>query len=141
MSIVSCIGKLIFAVKTGKGIFAIILGVLTLFKLVNQPAADVLPVRVGLLVMVSFVPPRTMRPGRILNDSVGEVTLALKLKDSVIHTIFARAADRHAAWRPETIESTPAANRSEVRRLGRRWGGILRTALDQSLTEPLMKTH
>lgn len=113
----------------------------TVFTLVDQPAADVLLVRVGLLDVVSRVPPQTMGSSRIFIDSVGEATLVLELRDSVSNTIFARAVDRRAARQPEMIESTPAANRGEVRRLGRRWGGILRTALDQLLTEPLMKPH
>lgn len=110
----------------------------TVFTVVEEPGADVIDIHIGLLDVVSRVPPETVGRSRVFIDSVGEATLVLELRDSISNTVLARAVDRRAASSGGTmIESSPPRNRSEVRRLGRRWGGILRDGLEKLLTDGL----
>ncbi len=105
------------------------------FTIVDEPGPDVLLVRGGLLDVVSMVPPETTGRSRIFIDRVGEATVVLEVRASESRAIFLRAVDRRAAERPGTmVESNSVTNRAEVRRLGRRWGGILRDGLDTLLT-------
>ncbi len=104
------------------------------FTIVNEPGPDVLLVRAGLLDVVSRVPPETFGRSRIFIDSVGEATLLLEIHASESRAIYLRAVDRRAAERPgQMIESNRVTNRTEVRRLGRRWGSLLRDGLDTLL--------
>ena len=106
------------------------------FTIVNEPGPDVLLIRVGLLDVVSRVPPETAGRSRIFIDRVGEATLVLEIHASESQAIFVRAVDRRAAERRGTmVESNRVTNRAEVRRLGRRWGGILRDGLDTLMTQ------
>ncbi len=105
------------------------------FTIVDEPGPDVLLVRGGLLDVVSMVPPETTGRSRIFIDRVGEATLVLEVRASESRAIYLRAVDRRAAERPgQMVESNRVTNRAEVRRLGRRWGGILRDGLDTLLT-------
>ena len=111
------------------------LGRSEVFAIVDEPGPDVLLIRAGLLDVVSMVPPETMGRSRIFIDRVGEATLVLEIHDSESQAIYVRAVDRRAAERPGMlIESNRVTNRAEVRRLARRWGGILRDGLDTVLT-------
>lgn len=108
------------------------------FEIVEEAGPDVLLIRGGLLDVVSRVPPETVGRSRIFIDSVGEATLVLEIRSSVSHSIYARAVDRRAAQsQGQMRESTTVTNRAEVRRLGRRWGSMLRTGLDTLLTDGL----
>ncbi len=108
------------------------------FEIVEEAGPEVLLVRGGLLDVVSRVPPETTGRSRIFLDSVGEATLILEIRSSVSNSIYVRAVDRRAAASGGTMrESSRVANRAEVRRLGRRWGGMLRDGLDTLLTEGL----
>ena len=110
----------------------------TVFEVVDEPGPDVLDLHVGLLDVVSRVPPDSVGRSRVFIDSVGEATLVLELRDSVSHTVLVRAVDRRAAQSTGTmIESSPPRNRSEVRRLGRRWGQILRDGTEKLLADGL----
>ena len=105
------------------------------FEIVDEPGPDTLLLRAGLLDVVSRVPPEPIGRSRVYIDSVGEATLVLELRDAMSNAIFVRAVDRRAARSRQMTESRPAANRAEVRRLGRTWGRILREALDTLLTQ------
>lgn len=106
----------------------------SVFEVVDEPGPDVLVVIGGLLDVVSRVPPETIGRGAVFIDRVGEATLVLEVRDSQTNTIFARAIDRRAAERTgEMMESNTVTNRTEVRRLGRRWGQVLRNGLDRLL--------
>jgi hypothetical protein len=110
----------------------------TVFEIVEEPGPDVLGIHVGLLDVVSRVPPDSVGRSRVFLDSVGEATLVLELRDSVSHTVLARAVDRRAAQSSGTmIESSPPRNRAEVRRLGRRWGQILRDGVEAMIADGL----
>jgi len=110
----------------------------TVFEVVDEAGPDVLDVHVGLLDVVSRVPPDTVGRSRVFLDSVGEATLVLEVRDSVSHTALARAVDRRAAESMGTmVESSAPRNRAEVRRLGRRWGGIVRDGLEKMITDGL----
>jgi len=106
------------------------------FEIVEEEGPDVLLIRGGLLDVVSRVPPETTGRSRVFIDSVGEATLVLEIRNAESKSIYVRALDRRAASTGNTMrESNRATNRSEVRRLGRRWGNQLRTGLDTLLTD------
>lgn len=106
------------------------------FEVVEEPGPDVLSIYVGLLDVVSRVPPDLSGRGRIYIDRVGEATLVMELRDSTSNAIFLRAVDRRAAERQGMAQqSTPATNRAEVRRLGRRWASMIREGLETLFTE------
>ena len=109
----------------------------TVFTVVEEPGPDVLGIHIGLLDVVSRVPPESVGRSRVFIDSVGEATLVLELRDSVSHTVLARAVDRRAASGATMIESSAPRNRAEVRRLGRRWGQILRDGIETILADGL----
>lgn len=110
------------------------------FEVVEEPGRDVLLINVALLDVVSRVPPDIAGRSRIYIDRVGEATLVLELRDSMSNAIFLRAVDRRAAERQGMAQqSTPATNRAEVRRLGRRWATNVRNGLDTLLTEGASK--
>ena len=109
----------------------------TVFEVVDEPGPDVLGIHVGLLDVVSRVPPESVGRSRVFIDSVGEATLVLELRDSVSHTVLARAVDRRAAQSATMIESSAPRNRAEVRRLGRRWGQMLRDGIEKMIEDSL----
>lgn len=109
----------------------------TVFEVVEESGPDVLDVHVGLLDVVSRVPPDTVGRSRVFIDSVGEATIVLEVRDSVSHTILARAVDRRAAESSTMMESSPPRNRAEVRRLGRRWGAMIRDGLEKMIADGL----
>ena len=85
--------------------------------------------------MVSRVPPQAATQPRVYIESVGEATLVLEIRGSMSNSVYLRAVDRRAAARQsEMIESNRVTNASEIRRLGRRWGEIVRKGLETLLT-------
>ena len=106
------------------------------FTIVDEPGPDVLIVRGGLLDVVSRVPPEGIGRSVIFIDRVGEATLVLDVRDSMSNAIFARAVDRRAAEQANGMtQSNRVSNKAEVRRLGRKWGRILREGLEALLGE------
>lgn len=105
------------------------------FTVVEESGPDVIDVHIGLLDVVSRVPPETVGRSRIFIDRVGEATLVLEVRDSISNTVLVRAVDRRAAETSTMTESTPPRNRAEVRRLGRRWGQILRDGIEAMLED------
>jgi hypothetical protein len=97
----------------------------------------VLLVRAGLLDVVSRVPPENLGRGNVFIDQVGEATLVLEVRDSQSNTAIARAVDRRAASGTNMTESNSVQNRAEVRRLGRRWGALLREGLEKMIADGL----
>ena len=113
-----------------QGAFMEEIGRSTVFEVTEEAGPNVIDVHVGLLDVVSRVPPDTVGRSRIFIDSVGEATLVLEVRDSISNTTLVRAVDRRAAQGFTMQESTPPRNRAEVRRLGRRWGQILRDGIE-----------
>ncbi len=114
------------------------LGKSEVFEIVDEPGPDVLLIIGGLHDVVSRVPPETIGRSRIFIDSVGEATLVLEVRDSESNTILVRAIDRRAMEQTgRMIETNRVTNRAEVRRLGRRWGGMLRDGLEKMVTDGL----
>jgi len=106
------------------------------YTVVDEPGADVITVGVALLDVVSRVPPQARTRPRIFIEMVGEATLVLEIRGSMSNTVYLRAVDRRAAQRQaEMIESNPVTNAAEIRRLGRRWGELVREGLDTLLTD------
>lgn len=107
-----------------------------LFEIVEEAGPDVLLINAGLLDVVSRVPPEPIGRSDIYISSVGEATLVLEIRDSMSEAIFVRAIDRRAAEREGWLmESNRVTNRSEVRRLARAWGRLLRQGLERLVTE------
>jgi len=113
--------------------------------LTDQPGPDVLLVRISLLDIVSKVPPEG--PGRteIYLDEVGAATLVLELQDSMSGETLARAVDRRAADRPDTLSGPGSVSRvttvtawSDVRRVARRWASAVTRRIDQLHTRGRM---
>jgi hypothetical protein len=107
------------------------------FQLVEDSGPDVLTLHVGLLDVVSRVPPDSVGRSIVLLESVGEATLVLELRDSMSDAIYVRAVDRRAAAGSfdNMTRSTPVSNRAEVRRLGRHWAGLIRNGLETLITK------
>ena len=105
------------------------------YTIVYEPGPDVLKIGVALLDVVSRVPPQAANQPRVFIEMVGEATLVLEIRGSMSNTIYARAVDRRAAQRAQMMESNTVSNQSEIRRLGRRWGEIIREGLDTLLTD------
>ena len=106
------------------------------YQVVDEPGPDVLQVGVALLDVVSRVPPQAATQPRVFIESVGEATLVLEIRGSMSNSVYLRAVDRRAAARQsEMIESNRVTNAAEIRRLGRRWGEIVREGLESLLTE------
>lgn len=105
------------------------------FTIVDEPGPDVLEIGVALLDVVSRVPPQAANQPRVFIEMVGEATLVLEIRGSMSNTIYARAVDRRAAQRAQMMESNTVSNQAEIRRLGRRWGQIVREGLDTLLTD------
>lgn len=119
-----------------RGVFVEEMGRSEVFEIVEEPGPDVLKLRVGLFDVVSSVPPETVGRSQIFLDRVGEASLVLELRESESNAILVRAVDRRAAERPgQAIQSNRVTNMAEVRRLGRRWGTILREGVDTLLTD------
>lgn len=119
-----------------RGAFVEEMGRSEVFEIVEEAGPDVLKLRVGLFDVISRVPPETVGRSRIFLDRVGEASLVLELRESESNAILVRAVDRRAAERPgQAIESTRVTNVAEVRRLGRRWGTILRDGIDGLLSD------
>jgi hypothetical protein len=104
------------------------------FTIVNEPGPDVLLIRGGLLDVVSYVPPEPVGArSDVFLSKVGEATLVLELRDSITEAILARAIDRRAAESSgATLQrSNRVSNATEIRRLARAWGSLLRTRLEE----------
>jgi hypothetical protein len=112
------------------------MGSSNVFEIVEEAGPDVLLVRGGLLDVVSRVPPDSVGRTEVFIDSVGEATLILEIRSSVSKSIYVRAVDGRAMSQSFQMQrSNRASNRAEVRRLGRRWGDMLRDGLDTLLTD------
>jgi hypothetical protein len=120
-----------------RGVFVDELSKSKVFQIVEESGPDVLLVRAGLLDVVSRVPPENLGRGNVFIDQVGEATLVLEVRDSQSNTAIARAVDRRAASGTNMTESNSVQNRAEVRRLGRRWGALLREGLEKMIADGL----
>jgi hypothetical protein len=107
-----------------------------IYSIVDEPGPDVIAVGVALLDVVSRVPPQAQTQPRVFIEMVGEATLVLEIRGSMSNTLYLRAVDRRAAQQQsQMIESNRVTNAAEIRRLGRRWGQIVREGLDTLLSE------
>jgi len=126
--------KAYFQAEIGKA-FSEEVSASSVYQVVDEPAADVLQIGVALLDVVSRVPPQAATQPRVYIDSVGEATLVLEVRGSMSNTVYLRAVDRRAAQQQSgMIESNRVSNAAEIRRLGRRWGSIVREGLESLLT-------
>lgn len=111
------------------------------YDLVDAPGPRVLTVSASLLDVVSNVPPETSGRSNVYLSKVGEATLVMELRDSTSNAILARAVDRRAAEQAGGLQrggmplrASAVSNRAEVRRLGRRWAGLVRSGLERLMT-------
>jgi hypothetical protein len=107
-----------------------------IYSIVDEPGPDVIAVGVALLDVVSRVPPQAQTQPRVFIEMVGEATLVLEIRGSMSNTVYLRAVDRRAAQQQsQMLESNRVTNAAEIRRLGRRWGQIVREGLEMLLSE------
>lgn len=126
--------KTYFETEIGKA-FSEEVSMSRVYQVVEKPGPDVLEIGVALLDVVSRVPPQAATQPGVYIESVGEATLVLEIRGSMSNTIYLRAVDRRAAQQQsEMIESNRVSNAAEIRRLGRRWGTIVREGLEALLT-------
>jgi len=100
------------------------------FTIVEEEGPDVLELRGALLDVVSNVPPLTGGRTDFYLTRIGEATLVIELRDSESNEILVRAIDRRGVDPVVITRSTSVQTVSEIRREWRRWGSILREALD-----------
>jgi hypothetical protein len=106
------------------------------FTITEESGFDVLQVNIGLYDVVSFVPPETGGRNFIYLKEIGAGTLILELRDSVTESIILRVADRRAAEQSGIIfESNRATTVSEIRRLGKAWGRLVRMRLEERMNQ------
>lgn len=104
------------------------------FALVDESGPDALTLWVGLLDVVSYVPPQPSGRGDVFLRSLGEATLVVELRDSLSHASLARVMDRRAIERSDTtLRANTVTTWSEVRRVARSWARIVVTRLDDSV--------
>ena len=126
--------KAYFEAEVGKA-FSEEVSASDVYQVVDEAAADVLQIGVALLDVVSRVPPQAATQPRVYIESVGEATLVLEVRGSMSNTVYLRAVDRRAAQQQSgMVESNRVSNAAEIRRLGRRWGSIVREGLESLLT-------
>ena len=102
------------------------------FELVDEPGPDVLLAWVGLLDVVSFVPPERSAREDVYLSRVGEATLVIELRDSESHMTLVRIMDRRAAERSGGNISNATSNSAEARRLAGHWARLFRRRLDEA---------
>jgi hypothetical protein len=118
------------------GAFASVIATSDVYEVVEEPGYDVLLIRVGLLDIVSRVPPERIGRSEIFLDSIGDATIVLEVRDSMSNSIFLRAADRDVAGRSGTMTaSNRVTNAAEVRRLGQSWARGVKDGLEKLMTE------
>ena len=101
------------------------------YAITDTNGSDVMLVRIGLLDVVSRVPPQTASRTEIYLDEVGKATLMLEVKDSLSGAVIVRAVDRRAAEpSSEMFRSNTVRNWSEVQQLADYWGSMMRDGLD-----------
>jgi hypothetical protein len=100
------------------------------YTIVEEEGPEVLEIRAALMDVVSNVPPQAIGRSDYYLSRIGEATLVLEIRDSESNEIFARAIDRRGIDPAFTVRSTSAQNVSEVRREIRRWGALIREAID-----------
>ena len=87
------------------------------------------------IVDLDVAAPDTQRAGisRQYTESAGEMTLQLRLLDSVSGDLLAKSSDRREAPRRGYLQWTNSVtNQAEARRIMRRWAQDLRARLDQA---------
>ena len=107
------------------------------YKFVTAPDDNVMILRPA-LIDLEITAPDIPVAGRVTSyvASAGAATLYIEMYDSVSGDILARAIDRramqdygHARW------ANSVTNRADARRMFRRWGELLRTAMDEVRSE------
>lgn len=101
------------------------------YEITDKAGADVLMVKVGLLDLVSRVPPQSAGDSDVYLDEVGKATLMIEIKDSESGATIVRAVDRRAAGDGSgAVRSNTVRNWSEVQQLADFWGDLMREGID-----------
>lgn len=102
------------------------------FTIVDKPGPDVAIIEVGILDIVSRVPPRMIGRGEIYLSSVGDATLVVEMKDSLSQETIFRGVERKSAGQKdaEMARATTVTTWAEVQRLAGRWAVKMREGLD-----------
>lgn len=102
------------------------------YTFTRDPGPGVLKLTVGLIDVISRVPPETVSArSRVYLNSLGSATFVLEISDSRTDEMLARTADNQIAEPNVVQNSNPVTNSAEVRRSVRVWGSRLRESLDE----------
>ncbi len=105
------------------------------YRLVDEPAPDVLEVRPAIVNLYINAPDVSMQTAgrvRTYTADAGEMTLVVELRDSVTGTLLSRAFDRRNADNMTWQWTNSVSNSAEARRIITSWADTLRNALDAS---------
>ena len=102
------------------------------YTITDEPGPGVLKVTMGLIDVVSRVPPERIsaRSSYYLSD-LGSAVLIMEIRDSRTNEALARIADGRNVQPLVAKESNPVTNLMEVKRSVRVWGRRIRTGLDE----------
>jgi len=103
------------------------------YEIVDAPAGDALLIRPAIIDLVVNAPDtKSASRSYAFVNSAGAATLYIELYDSVSGEILARAIDRKADHNYITMQwATRASNRSDAKRILRKWAGWLRERMDE----------
>lgn len=104
------------------------------YQITTESGENVLTIEPA-IVDLDVAAPDTQRAGinRQFTESAGEMTLQLRLLDSVSGDLLAKSSDRREAPRRGYLQwTTSVTNQAEARRIMRRWAQDLRARLDQA---------
>ena len=101
------------------------------FGITDKPGRGVLKVTLGLIDVVSRVPPERMGRSEFYLRNLGQAVLVMEIRDSLTNEALARIADGTNVAPVVVQQSNPVTNLMEVRRSARVWGERIRTGLDE----------
>jgi len=102
------------------------------YSITDQPGRGVLKITLGLIDVVSRIPPeRVSTRGGIYLSDLGSAVLVMELRDSRTNESLARVVDGTRVEPVVMQKSNPVTNINEVKRSARRWGSRIRTSLDE----------
>ncbi len=106
------------------------------WEIVKDAGPDVLLVQAEIIDLEIRVPPNPeqVRGQTLSSATMGQLTLALEIRDSETREIFARASDRRYANVPGSNRMrhvAPGVGKREVRKIFAAWSEVLRVRLDQ----------
>ena len=101
------------------------------FTITDKPGRGVLKITVGLMDVVSRIPPVQAGRSDFYIRDLGQASLILDIRDSRTNEALARVVDSRNVEPIMVMSSNPATNLNEVKRSVRVWGERIRNGLDE----------